>query len=74
MLSLFSIVKMPYLSSNIPSSIFLSTMSSELLCIASFSIGASGYIPRAGNLLNHMKKQGARTYQRLIKNLERLFS
>jgi len=55
----FSIVKMPYLSSNIPYSIFYNTILSEVLRIARCSLLYADFISRARELCCRMKNQGA---------------
>ena len=69
----FSIVRMPYLSSNIPSTIFFSTISSELLRIAICSTGKEGFISSADTLIKRMISQGAKNIPRLSKSLRRLY-
>jgi len=69
----FAIVRMPYLSSNIPSSIFYATISSELLRIAICSTGSVGFISSAKALMNRMIDQGAKNKPRLLKSLRRLY-
>ena len=55
----FSIVKMPYLSSNIPYNIFYNTISSEILRIARCSLFYSDFLDKARTLCDRMKRQGA---------------
>ena len=54
----FFIVRMPHLSSNIPSSIFYSSIYSELLRIARCTLYFTDFISKATQLLNRMSKQG----------------
>ena len=68
----FEIVRMPYLSNNMPSNIFYSTLGSELLRIANCTTGKTDFISTSKNLLARMKKQGAKPC-RLEKCLKRLF-
>ena len=55
----FSIVKMPYLSSNIPYNIFYNTILSEILRIARCSLLYPDFLYRAKELCRRMKHQGA---------------
>ena len=55
----FSIVKMPYLSSNIPYNIFYNTISSEILRIARCSLFYTDFLEKARTLCSRMKRQGA---------------
>ena len=55
----FSIVKMPYLSSNIPYNIFYNTISSEILRIARCSLFYSDFLDKARTLCDRLKRQGA---------------
>ena len=54
----FSIVRMPHLSSNIPSSIFYGSAFSEILRIARCTLLFSDFTPRVTELLQRMKNQG----------------
>ena len=54
----FSIVRMPHLSSNIPSSIFYGSAFSEILRIARCTLLFSDFAPRVTELLQRMKNQG----------------
>ena len=55
----FSIVKMPYLSSNIPYNIFYNTILSEILRIARCSLLYADFLYRARELCLRMRNQGA---------------
>ena len=55
----FSIVKMPFLSSNIPYNIFYNTISSEILRIARCSLFYTDFLEKARTLCARMKRQGA---------------
>ena len=68
----FEIVRMPYLSNNMPSNIFYSTLSSELLRIARCTTGKENFLKSSKSLITRMRNQGA-TYSRLQKCLKRLY-
>ena len=68
----FSIVRMPYLSNNMPSTIFYSTLCSELLRIATCTTEKAAFICSAKTLLDRMISQGAQMH-RLNKSLKRLY-
>ena len=76
----FSIVKMPYLSSNIPYNIFYNTISSEILRIARCSLLYSDFLEKSRELCTRMKRQGAEvifsktSLLRFIKNHSETFS
>ena len=55
----FSIVKMPYLSSNIPYNIFYNTILSEILRIARCSLLYKDFLLKARELCQRMRHQGA---------------
>ena len=55
----FFIVRMPHLSSNIPSYIFYGTIFSEILRIARCTLQLDHFIIKAHELYNRMKSQGA---------------
>ena len=55
----FSIVRMPYKSSNIPSKIFYSTLGAEVLRIGRASSSNDDFIRSAKIVINRMKNQGA---------------
>jgi hypothetical protein len=55
----FSIVKMPFLSSNIPYNIFYNTILSEILRIARCSLLYADFLYRAKKLCHRMRNQGA---------------
>ena len=55
----FSIVRMPYLSSNIPKKIFYSALVGEFLRIARATLQISDFEPKAIDLIKRMLNQGA---------------
>ena len=55
----FSVVRMPYIDSNIPSYIFYGTILSEIVRIARSTLLLDDLIPRMIALLKRMLKQGA---------------
>ena len=57
----FFIVRMPHRDSNIPESIFYSALVGEFLRIARSSLLLLDFLPKATDLINRMKNQGART-------------
>ena len=56
----FFILRMPYLTSNIPSSIFYGSIFSEFLRIARCTLLCDDFIPRASDLYNRMVSQGGK--------------
>ena len=56
----FSIVKMPYIDSNIPRTIFYSALKGEFLRIARSTLYLEDFIPKAKELLGRMRIQGAK--------------
>ena len=54
----FFIIRMPHLSSNIPSSIFYGSVFSEFLRIARCTLIFEDFIPRASELYSRMRSQG----------------
>ena len=56
----FSIVRMPYIDSNIPQTIFYSALKGEFLRIARSTLYLKDFIPKANELLGRMKAQGAK--------------
>ena len=69
----FTIVRMPYLCSNIPSKIFYATIGSEILRIASCTTKKEDFISSSIQLLERMNKQGAVT-KLVKKELQKLYS
>ena len=67
----FSIVRMPQKSNNIPQSIFYSALVGEFLRIARSTLKLLDFIPKAKELINRMKKQGAGTHtsQRFLRKI-----
>ena len=55
----FSIVRMPYISSNIPESIFYSTMVGEFLRIARSTLLFTDFLPKTRELIHRLNNQGA---------------
>ena len=53
----FFIVRMPYLSSNIPSSIFYGLIFSEFLLIASCTLRLADFVPKPSQLYTRMVTQ-----------------
>ena len=56
----FDIVRMPFLSNNMPSRIFYSSFSSELLRYARCTTEKNDFISDCHNLIDRMMKQGAK--------------
>ena len=56
----FSIVRMPYLCSNMPSKIFYATVGSEILRFARTNTNQNQFLKDVKVLLNRMKKQGCK--------------
>ena len=67
----FSIVRMPHITSNIPQSIFYSALVGEFLRIARSTLKFNDFTPKAKNLIERMKRQGAvtRTSQRFLRKI-----
>lgn len=66
----FSIVRLPFVCSNMPSKIFYSSISAEILRISRTSSAATDFISRSRLLLDRMAKQGsniARVHKALVK-------
>ena len=59
----FSVVRMPYMDSNIPSYIFYGTIRSEIIRIARSTLLLDDLIPRLGALFKRMLKQGADSWK-----------
>lgn len=58
----FSIVRMPYISSNIPESIFYSAMVGEFLRIARSTLLFDDFLPKTRELIHRLKNQGAKQH------------
>ena len=58
----FSIVRMPYTSSNIPENIFYSAMVGEFLRIARSTLLYEDFLPRVTELIQRLNKQGAKKH------------
>ncbi len=67
----FHIVRMPQMSSNIPQSIFYSALVGEFLRIARSTLLIRDFTPKAKELIERMKKQGAHTHvsQRFLRKV-----
>jgi len=59
----FSIVRMPYLNSNIPQNIFYSALVGEILRIARSTLLFEDFIPKACELVSRMYRQGAQKHK-----------
>ena len=68
----FSIVRMPYLSSNMPSKIFYASVCSEILRLARTNTNSNSFVNAVTVLLNRMKNQGCKA-NKLIKVLNKMF-
>ena len=62
---------MPQITSNIPQSIFYSALVGEFLRIARSTLRLNDFTPKAKNLIERMRKQGAdtRTSQRFLRRI-----
>ena len=58
----FSIVRMPYVSSNIPESIFYSAMVGEFLRIARSTLLFNDFLPKTRELIHRLNNQGAKQH------------
>lgn len=58
----FSIVRMPFINSNIPESIFYSALIGEFLRIARSTLKLADFLIKAKDLCKRMENQGARRY------------
>ena len=58
----FSIVRMPYTSSNIPENIFYSAMVGEFLRIARSTLLYEDFLPRVNELIRRLNNQGAKRH------------
>ena len=58
----FSIVRMPYVSSNIPESIFYSAMVGEFLRIARSTLFFNDFLPKTRELIHRLNNQGAKQH------------
>ena len=68
----FSIVRMPYKCSNIPSNIFYASIGAEILRIGRTCSSSQAFLLSARKLLQRMNKQGARAL-RIRKTLSKVF-
>ena len=59
----FSIVRMPHKDSNIPQNIFYSSLVGEFLRIGRSTLKLEDFIPKAKELIQRMKNQGAEIYR-----------
>ena len=69
----FSIVRMPYVTSNIPESIFYSGMVEEFLRIARSTLLLADFLPKARELIHRLKNQGA-VQHTSIRHLQKNYS
>ena len=67
----FSIVRMPYLSSNIPQNIFYSSLVGEILRIARSTLLFEDFVPKACDLISRMNNQGA-IKQKTIRSIKKI--
>ena len=58
----FSIVRMPYVSSNIPENIFYSAMVGEFLRIARSTLLFEDFLPKTRDLIHRLNNQGAKQH------------
>ena len=58
----FSIVRLPYVSSNIPESIFYSAMVGEFLRIARSTLFFNDFLPKTRELIHRLNNQGAKKH------------
>ena len=58
----FSIVRMPYTSSNIPETIFYSALVGEFLRIAHSTLFYEDFLPKASELICRLNNQGAKRH------------
>ena len=68
----FSIVRMPFYSSNVPSTIFYSSISAEILRIARATSNTADFLNSARTLLSRMTKQGAKR-SKVVTILQKVF-
>ena len=68
----FSIVRMPYQRSNIPTNMFYSTIGSEILRIGRANSNVDSFLKSASSILARMSKQGAK-YAPLGKVLRKMY-
>ena len=68
----FSIVRLPFCSSNIPSNMFYASIGAEILRIGRVSSSSENFLFASKNVINRMKKQGANTF-RLNKVLKKTY-
>ena len=68
----FNIVRMPFILSNMPSTIFYSSIGAEILRIARASYNMQDFITTSRTLLNRMVSQGAK-HHRLVRVLKKIY-
>ena len=68
----FNIVRLPFLKSNIPSTMFYSSVAAEILRIGRVSSSLENFLAAVKTLISRMHKQGART-DRMTKVLQRTY-
>ena len=69
----FSIVRLPFVCSNMPSKIFYSSISAEILRIGRTSSSAADFVSRSRVILDRMSKQGS-DKARVLKSLVKMFN
>ena len=68
----FSIVRMPFLNSNMPSKIFYASLGSEILRLGRTTNDITSLKYNVNNLLSRMKKQGAKETN-TVKTIKKVF-
>ena len=68
----FSIVRMPYLSSNIPSKMFYATLGAEVLRIGRTSTVLNSFVSSSQRIIKRMQKQGGRS-SAIVKCLQKTY-
>ena len=68
----FSIVRLPFCSSNIPSNMFYASIGAEILRIGRVSSSSENFLFASKNVIDRVKKQGANTF-RLNKVLKKTY-
>lgn len=69
----FSIVRMPFKCSNIPSKIFYSSIGAEILRISRTSMTLEAFVSSSKSLLNRMLRQGANS-KRIGRTLRKMYN
>ena len=68
----FSIVRMPFLDSNIPSKMFYSSLGAEILRIGRASNSSTGFLRSSNKIVNRMLKQGG-NLSKITKTLKKVY-